>query len=251
MFCPHCGNEVGEGQLFCQHCGASLVAESPAATTTNREKNPWEERERTGFFSGLFQTVTEVLFRPSAFFHKMEVRGGYTDPILFAMIVGMIGLTASYVWQIMLKSTLQTMLPGMQASSAYPALQASDTIVLAFFIPFFLIAGLFISAGFLHLFLLMVKGAKAGFEATFRVVAYAGSANVLLLIPFCGNIVSGIWIIVLLIVGFKEAHEISGGKATAAVLFPLITCCVFFVLMLALFMGAIAASFGTVMPWTR
>lgn len=250
MFCPHCGNETGEGQLFCQHCGASLAMETKAESASNRGKSPWEDRERNGFFRGIGQTVSSVLFRPSAFYRRMEVRGGYTDPLLFSMIVGMIGLAASYVWQIMLKSTLQSMIPGMPASS-HAAMQAGDMVVLAFFSPLFLIAGLFISSGFLHLFLLLVRGARAGYEATFRVVAYASSANVLLLIPFCGNIVSGIWIIVLLIIGFREAHEISGGKAAAAVLLPLIACCAFFALMFAMFMGAIAASFGSAVPWTR
>jgi len=251
MFCTHCGNEAGEGQLFCQQCGSSLAAEAQAAAATGRKKTPWEDRERTGFFRGLLQTVSDVLFRPTAFYRAMEVRGGYTGPLLFAMIVGMIGLASSYVWQIMLKSTVQTMFPGMHASSAYATLQTGDMICLAFVSPFLLIAGFFISSGFLHVFLLMVRGARAGYEATFRVVAYAGSANVLLLIPFCGNIISGIWIIVLLITGFKEAHGISGGKATAAVLLPAIACCVFFILMLALFLGAVAASFGSALPWTR
>ncbi len=46
------------------------------------------------------------------------------------------------------------------------------------------------------------------------------------------------------IIGLKEAHETSGGKAAAAVLFPLLFCCGLAVLAIALFMGAVAASFG-------
>ena len=110
MFCPHCGKEVTEGQSFCQHCGGSLAAESvqaPVAETTpvsdGRGKTPWEDREARGFFGGLFKSLNETLFRPSEYFRKMSVTGGLTDPLLYALIMGMAGLIFSVLWQISLK----------------------------------------------------------------------------------------------------------------------------------------------------
>ncbi len=94
------------------------------------------------------------------------------------------------------------------------------------------------------MFLMMVKGDRNGFEATFRVVAYGYSANVFLVLPFCGGLLYGVWTIVLYIIGLKEAHETTGGKAAFAVFLPVIVCCGLMAIAMALFMGAVAASFG-------
>ena len=125
------------------------------------------------------------------------------------------------------------------------------TAAAAILTPFILIASLFIWAGILHLLLMMVRGAKNGFEATFRVVSYSVGAYVFLMIPFCGAIISALWTIVIAIIGLKEAHETTGGKASFAVLFPLIMCCAVVMLFFLLVLGTVASSFGTMphQPW--
>jgi hypothetical protein len=117
--------------------------------------------------------------------------------------------------------------------------------VMAVITPFMIIAGVFLGSGMLHLLLLMVRGAKNGFESTFRVVAYAYGSNIFMAVPFCGGFIAALWNIVVVIIGLKEAHGISGGKAAFAVLFPLILCCAFVVLFSILVLGTVAASFGT------
>ncbi len=261
MFCPHCGKEVTEGQLFCQYCGARLaeeeaapsaVAAEAAPAAEGREKTPWEDREAGGFFGGLFKTLGGALFHPSEFFKKMPVTGGLTDPLLYALIVGMVGLMFSYFWQFTFKSAMQDMImPGMQAFGGHPMLQGIGLAILAFCTPFLIILGLFVSAGILHLFLMIVRGARAGFEATFRVVAYGYSANIFLVLPFCGGVVAGIWAVVLAIIGLKEAHETTGGKAAFAVFLPVIVCCGLVAIAVAMFMGLAAASLGTIMQMQK
>ena len=258
MFCPHCGKEVADGQIFCQHCGAKLFEETAPESALEkaplgggREKTSWEDRETQGFFGGLFKTLNETLFRPSEFFKKMSVTGGLTDPLLYALIIGMVGLMFSYFWQIALKSAMQDMLPGMQAAAGQRLFQGIGMTILAFLSPFLIILGLFISSGILHLFLVMVKGAKHGFEATFRVVAYGYSANIFLVVPFCGGLLAGVWAIILYIIGLREAHETTGGKAALAVFLPVIVCCGLIMIAVALFMGAIAASLGTIMQMQK
>ncbi len=249
MFCPHCGKEVMEGQSFCPNCGsriAELPVQPPPAEIPSgqagREKTPWESREAHGFFGGLLKTLNESLFRPSGFFRKMPVTGGLTDPMLYALIIGMIGLMFYYFWQILFKSAIQHMIPGVQAAAGQHLFQGIGLAILAFLSPFLIILGLFVSAGILHVCLMMVKGAKNGFEATFRVVAYGYSTYFFLIIPVCGGLLYGVWAIVLNIIGLREAHETSGGKAAFAVFLPLIVCCgLFTIAMGALFMGALAS----------
>ena len=58
------------------------------------------------------------------------------------------------------------------------------------------------------------------------VIAYtAGSTSLILVIPICGGYIRGIVQIVYSILGLKSAHEISGFKATLAVLLPIFICC--------------------------
>lgn len=258
MFCPHCGKEAADGQLFCKHCGARLSEEAApepaqerAVVAGGREKTPWEDREALGFFGGLFKTLNGALFRPSEFFKKMSVSGGLTDPLLFALIIGMVGLMCSYFWQIVLKSAMQDMVPGMQAAAGQRLFQGIGLTILAFLSPFLIILGLFISSGILHVFLMMVNGTRNGFEATFRVVAYGYSANLLLVVPFCGGLLAGVWAIILYIIGLREAHETTGGKAALAVFLPAIVCCGLIVVAIALFMGAAASSLGTLMQMQK
>lgn len=247
MFCPHCGNEIEEGHAFCRHCGLRLGEPGPApapGVSGGREKTPWEDRGTQGFFGGLLKTMKQVLFSPAEFFRKMPVTGGLTDPLLYALIIGMVGLMFSYTWQILLEGSMQGFLPPEMRASRHPMFQGLSIAALAVLSPFLLIIGMFIGAGMLHLFLLLVKGARAGFEATFRVVAYSFSPNILLVIPFCGGLIASLWTMVITIIGLKEAHETTGGKAAFAVLFPLILCCGLIALLVVLFMGALAASFG-------
>jgi hypothetical protein len=251
MFCPHCGNEISEGHVSCPHCGLRLAEPAPVPPG-GRKRTPWEDRENTGFFAGLFKTLKEVLFTPSDFFRKMPVTGGLTDPLLFALIVGMAGLLFLYLWDILLYDSLRTfVIPEFRDMAERGLMRDHGFSFFSVLTPFTLIISLFLASGFLHLLLLMVRGAKAGFEATFRVAAYSMAPFVFLMIPACGMPVMWLWVITLAIIGLREAHETSGGKAAMAVLFPFILCCGIFAMSMMLFMGAIAASFGTMMHWYR
>jgi len=249
VFCPYCGKEIDESQAFCQHCGARLVAEAdPAIVAGGRSKTPWEDRENAGFFNGFLKTVKAVIFTPADFFRNMRVVGGLTDPLLFAMIIGMIGLMFLSVWDILLHNPLQNfMTPELKAAAGRSMSTGFASPVGAVMMPFLLILWIFIASGMLHLFLMMVRGAKAGFEATFRVVSYSVSPFLFMVIPYCGMLISMIWVLTLVVIGLREAHETSGGKATIAVLFPLLFCCGVLALAAVLIMGAVAASFGALM----
>jgi hypothetical protein len=252
MFCPHCGKEVSEHQVYCQFCGGKIADAAPGQSATGRERTAWEDRSRNGLMGGLLKTLKESLFNPSEFFKKLNVTGGLADPTLYALIVGMVGIMVFYFWQILLQNTLPGPLSHeVKGPAGIDLFSGIGMALVAVCMPFFIILGLFVWAGFLHVLLLLVQGAKNGFEATFRTVAYSYGSNIFLLIPFCGGIIAGVWNIVIVIIGLKEAHGTTGGKAAFAVLFPVIFCCaaaLFFVLVI---LGAVAASFGTMShePW--
>ena len=248
MFCPHCGNEVLEGQAFCQFCGGKTGA--VPAPFAGRSHTAWEAEDSQWSFRGLMATLRESLFSPSAFFQKMNVTGGLTNPLLYAMITGMVGWMAYYFWEIVFHDTFRDLLPS-KAHSGLVVFAETGLAVKALVTPFMLIIGLFIWAGILHLLLLLVRGAKNGFEATFRVVSYINGASVFLVLPLCGGLLCGIWTLVLAVIGIRDAHGTSGGKAAFVVLFPLILCCAFIALFSILVLGTVAASFETMyqQPW--
>jgi len=250
MFCQHCGKEITEGQAFCQFCGGKTAAAPAPAPGTGRRNTAWEEEGTQWTFGGLAATLKESLFNPSDFFRKMNVTGGLANPLLYALITGMVGWMAHYFWEIVFHDTFHDFLPS-KAQSGLDVFAETGLLVKAILTPFMLIAGLFIWSGILHLLLLLVRGAKNGFEATFRVVSYINGASIFLVMPLCGAFISAIWTLVLAIIGLRDAHGTSGGKATFVVLFPLIMCCAFVALFSLLVLGTVAASFGTMsqQPW--
>ena len=244
MFCPTCGKELADDQAFCQHCGTPQVISSdkgqPIQTVT-----PWEARRERGFFTGLFSTIKETLFSPTAFFKSMPVYGGLTDPLLYALIVGMAGLIVFYFWDALLRAPLQNYVDtSFRAATEQDVLFSRGGPLFAILSPFFLLCWIFVIAGIQHLILLIFRGAQSGFEATFRVVCYSISPFIFLMVPVCGMPVASTWSIVLAIIGLKEAHRISGGKATVAVLGPLLACCGLLLIMIVLFLSAFAAAFS-------
>jgi hypothetical protein len=249
MFCPHCGKEISENQAFCQFCGeaTAIMATAPG---TGRAKTTWEEEGTQWTIRGLVDTLKGSLFNPSDFFRKMDVTGGIAGPMLYAMIVGMIGIMLFNVWQIVLNDPYTAYIAARGGSHA-DIVQGAGTILSALFLPFMIIIGLFLVSGMFHLLLMLTRGANRPFEATFRVAAYSSGALIFLAVPYCGMFVVPFWYVTHAIIGLREAHSTTGGKATFAVLFPLLLCCVIVSLFFLLVLGTVAASFGTLphQPW--
>jgi hypothetical protein len=97
-------------------------------------------------------------------------------------------------------------------------------------------------AALTHLSLMIFKGAQHGFETTFRVLSYAYFSILLpgmflSLIPYLGGFAVLIWMLAVIIIGLGRAHEISGGKAAAAVLAPIGVCCGLYIGTILLFVA--------------
>jgi hypothetical protein len=151
------------------------------------------------------------------------------------MLVGTVGLLAALFWQLLFATA--AVLTG--AEEALEEYQPFVLAALALLAPLLVFIGLFVGAGILHLCLLLVGGDRQGYEATFRVQTYSAGAHLLNVIPLCGWLVAPVWLLVLQIIGLKEAHGISGGRAALAVFLPLIVCCGFVFLLVSLFMAAV------------
>ncbi len=159
---------------------AAAVPAVLAAAASTATGLPWENREQKGWFNALLETIQMVLMRPTEAFTVMRREGGLMDPLLYSVILGMIGGVISFVLSFGLRSF------GIGRSNGLGALFGVGAASFGMLIltPVFIVVGLFISAGIIHLVLMMLGGAKRPFEATLRVVCYAsGSAGILQVIP--------------------------------------------------------------------
>jgi hypothetical protein len=173
----------------------------------------------------MWETIKGVLINPAQTFAGMRTEGGIGTPILYAIILGSIGGIIGIIWQGLIY-TLDFM---VNEEIAKYAANSILLIFMAIFMPLLVTIGLFISSGIAHVCLIIVGGANKNFEATFRVFAYTnGSVALFQIVPFCGGIVGGIWGLICNIIGLKEAHETTTGKAVLAILLPVILfifCC--------------------------
>lgn len=117
------------------------------------------------------------------------------------------------------------------------------------FVVFMLLAiiSAFIGGAVLHIFVYVVGGRK-GIAQTIKAVMYGSTPGLLLgWIPLIGSL-AAIWSLVLEILGIRQLHELTTGRAILAVLIPIIIAVI-----LAVVLAAIIASlmFGMVGPYGR
>ena len=188
---------------------------------------PWERRDRFGFLNGLYLTIKDVLLSPGQFFHRMPSQVGLTQPLLFAVVLGVAATFFFWMWSLA-GSSLQMLV----ARNLGDALSGPWwSFVLFLFSPILVSVGVIVKAALIHLVLMLLGGNKLGFEATFRVSAYSEAASVLALLPFCGPVLGVVWSLVVVIIGLYSIHETEPWRAVIAVLAPM-----------AFFMTAISGS---------
>ncbi len=72
-----------------------------------------------------------------------------------------------------------------------------------------------------HGMLMAMDTAKAGFQATFRVISYSSVTGIFGAIPVVGTLAS-FWGLYLMTVGIREVNEVRTSKASAAVIVPFV-----------------------------
>lgn len=188
--------------------------------TEGLELPPWERRERYGFLNALYLTIKDVLLAPGRFFHRMPSQMGLPQPLLFAVVLGLVATFFHWMYTLM-GSSLQVFVSDDLASVMQAPVYAFFNFL---FSPITITIGIFFQAGLIHLMLMIVGGNRLGFEATFRVTAYSEATAVLLMVPGCGAFLSLIWSLVVTVVGLYSIHEIEPWKAVVAVILPAIIC---------------------------
>jgi hypothetical protein len=213
---------------------------------------PWEEMASLGIITAFFRTIKEVLFAPTEFFKKMPVSSGLAPPLFYGVILTFVAQLIAILLQFTLFNPMGSFpeMEGMEGmGEGFQLFQTTSIIISAILMPIMITIVLFIASAVFHICLLIVGAGKRGFEATFRVLAYAGSTQVFAILPVVGGIIIFFYNIVLCTIGFREAHRTTTGRALIAVLLPIIVFGILFVLMvLAIIIPFILAMQGQMMP---
>jgi hypothetical protein len=173
----------------------------------------------TQLVPSFIQTVREVLLNPVNFFRTIRREGDFLSPLVFAIICALISAVIGGVLAFII-----SLATGNGFGGSFVGLVTNIILI-----PIGTAIGLFIGGGIYHLLvLLIIRPSHAGYEATFRVVAYAAVLQLvswLAYIPILGILVGiaiGIYNIVLTVIGIREMHATTTGRAVAVVLIPVI-----------------------------
>ena len=242
-----------DGKPYSAEAKASLVqgvmqgGALPSVGDDERTGPAWEQRAQLGFFPAIWQTIKGVLLDPGRTFATMKREGGVGTPLGYHVLLGSVGGIASLFYQLVLQMGGLSSLPPEVKEKMFSAIGGTGAglaivmVVALVAMPLMMVISTFVSAGIMHLSLMICGGAKQPFETTLRTYCYSsGSGAAFQLIPFCGASIGGIWALVCMCIGMAKTHEISTGRAVCAVLLPTVACCV-------VVMVIVAAVFGTIL----
>jgi hypothetical protein len=165
--------------------------------------------------NSFIDVVRRLVLQPTAFFAGIPRRGNFLNPLVFALICIEIS--------VILVGLLNVM--GLPGGVLWLAAPRGDQGFFAFvgalvLAPIAGAVGLLITALIAHLLVRLVVGpSNSGFEATFRVASYTSVTNLLGWLPFIGWLFS-LYRVYLAIVGIREVHGTTTGKAALVVLIP-------------------------------
>ncbi len=182
---------------------------------STRGPSPWEDREQAGLWPGIYRSFRDVLLSPAVFFRHLHHRNGLREPLAVGLLFGSLGVMLSLFWDFVMAAWglgggINGLASRLNITLLFPLLLVLSPLMVA--------AALFVMSGVLHLLLLTVRGAKNGFEGTFRVLAYGQATQILGAVPFVGGVIAGIWFLVVLIVGLREIHETTYARVILAFL---------------------------------
>jgi len=204
-YCPSCGKKIQEDMKFCPSCGQQLIMEG--TVTPSHRKLSFGEKVK-GFLGAPSNAFDNV---------KAEALGDALKYFtVWALIYAILRTIVFYTLERRVFEILWSMF-GLSDAVIDPF----DPVTFALLAVLGAFAGLFIGGSWTHLFVRAFGGRK-GYGNTIKAFAY-GDTPLLLFgwIPFVGMLFP-LWAWVLNIIGIRQLHEISTGRAIGAVLLSII-----------------------------
>jgi hypothetical protein len=124
-----------------------------------------------------------------------------------------------------------------------------ESVAILFFTPFLVIAGLYVSAFFIHSGVFLFVPKRTNFKQTLKVLAYSSATSVFMVIPFIGLFIAAIFQIRSNVFGLSAVHNVSAWKIfMLLVIIPIIITTVFVVLIVWLFKSTLISYWNKILP---
>ena len=202
-----------------RHFGESMHSgEVRSGESSDADSFPWPPRHDRGFIASFAATWRESTFQPQRFYRAMPADGLW-PAALYYLLIGIIAEGARLFW-----GNIFAMLGVSGYFAAFgngEVPTAAERLANFLFSPIWLLAALFLASAVIHLMVLMLVPDRRPFTATARVLAFSYSPLLFTVVPFVGSAVGGIWSVVLAVIGVREVHRTTTGRAIAAILLPL------------------------------
>jgi hypothetical protein len=204
--------------------GSQSPSEEPAVDVTETAEAPappsfpWPPEENGSIAEAYVRTWRESAFHPTAFFRAMPRNRGIGEALLYYLPLGVAAAGINLFWRAVLGPI------DLGENEAWARLMRdSDTPLQDFLIsPVYLLLALFLASAVTHVCLKILGASHHGFRTTTRVFCFGYSPVLLAIVPRMGGFIALVWMVVLAIIGLREAQETTTGRAAAAVLMPVI-----------------------------
>lgn len=221
---------LGEGSPADPHAPTGGFAAEPAHF-------PWPPREDESIPAAFAETWKGSALRPRSFFAALPERASLLPALAYYLPIGIAVSGAELFWG----TFRETAAPERDVVIGTAAFEGMTPLVGFLLSPVVLLLSLFISAGITHLLLRLFGGASRGVNATTRIFAFSYSPLILGIVPVVGSVVGYVWMVVVAVIGLREGHRTTTGRAAAAVLIPVAIAIVF------LAIAALIAQTGSIM----
>lgn len=165
---------------------------SDDAALNTPKKSPMED---------IVETVKKVILSPAEFYRGMPKGGGFTDPLVFAVVLGVVS------------GVIQAVLGLVHLGPAVSVKVALGAILMA---PVMVVIGGFIGAAILFV-IWKLMGSAESYETAYRCGAYAAALSpimaVLGIIPYAGSLIGLAWGLYLMVMASVEVHKLPAQKA--------------------------------------
>lgn len=224
--CSRCGT-FGCGSCLSQR-GAAWVC---AACAARLAVLPWDERATIGLWRAWWRTSVQLISNPGQTLSSAQAEAPLGSSMLFAMLSLVVGFGPTFL--ISALTTVPMALLGASRDSpmsrdlggAGMLVMPLVFVIYGVVLVAFQAAGVLIGAGFDHLGLMVVGAKPKSYQVSVRAYALSMGPYLIGLVPVCGFYVFLIWSLVLRIIAQMHLHQTTAGKATAAVLLPVVVLC--------------------------
>lgn len=229
-------------------CGSCLSARGTDWLCTKcwvmASRLPWDERETLGLWRAWWRTCVMLMSNPTQALSTAEPDAPLGSSVLFALLSGVVAYGPTLAVMVPLAALGGALEEGTAARAGMAVGVASGAMLFYLLLALFLQLGgaLFIPA-LDHLGLMMLGANPRSYTVTVRAHALSTAPQLLGLFPFCSFWVYFVWSLVLRVLTNMHLHKTSAGKATAAVLLPVLLFCgglvAFYLAVIALAMSAV------------